>query len=122
MWSNRNEVLWLIVLCGVLLILFLVWPAKANDHHEHHADFYSKWLTAEGYSCCNSKKHHPHGDCAPLDQSHFRVRDQEVQVRIGDEWVVVSPEKIRPYVAPDMGVHLCHQGKRILCLVWGGGI
>jgi hypothetical protein len=91
--------------------------------HEHfHDDFYSKWTTAEGYSCCNSKTRFAHGDCGPLDARRLHSTDAGIFVLIDNEWVRVEKEKVRPYFAPDFSHHLCNQGKRVLCLVIGGGV
>ena len=100
---------------AVAFPLSLALPAVADDHHRHHAEFYSKWVTREGISCCNAN------DCQPIDDRHVRVRSQGVEVYVEGEWVPVSPEKIRPYHAPDMNNHLCHLGRIIFCFVFGGG-
>jgi hypothetical protein len=102
------------IVIGFLLSL-LPLRAAAHDHHSYHAEFYSKWVTREGISCCNAN------DCQPIDDRNVRVRSQGVEVYVEGEWVPVSPEKIRPYHAPDMNNHLCHLGRIIFCFVFGGG-
>jgi len=101
-----------LILSGCLLQK-LALPAAAHDRF--HAEFYSKWVTREGISCCNAK------DCRPIDDANVRVRNQAVEVYVEGEWVVVAPENIRPYEAPDMHNHLCHMGRIIFCFVFGGG-
>src|SRR5258705_10032260 len=91
-------------LIGFLLV-HLPLAAVAHDHHGYHAEFYSKWVTREGISCCSAR------DCQPIDDQNVRVRSQGVEVYVEGEWVPVSPEKIRPYHAPDMHSHLCHIGR-----------
>jgi hypothetical protein len=92
---------------------FLALPAAAHDRY--HAEFYSRWVTRDGISCCNAK------DCQPIDDANVRVRNQAVEVYVEGEWVPVAPEKIRPYEAPDMHSHVCHMGRIIFCFVFGGG-
>ena len=92
---------------------FLALPAAAHD--PYHAEFYSRWVTRDGISCCNAK------DCQPIDDANVRVRNQAVEVYVEGEWVPVAPEKIRPYEAPDMHSHVCHMGRIIFCFVFGGG-
>lgn len=110
-----------LVFCGLVaasVIGFLLSPpqrAAAHDHHRYHAEFYSKWVTREGISCCNAN------DCQPIDDRNVRARSQGVEVYVEGEWVPVSPEKIRPYQAPDMNNHICHLGRIIFCFVFGGG-
>ncbi|HEU0062869.1 MAG TPA: hypothetical protein VFR19_23530 [Hyphomicrobiaceae bacterium] len=98
-----------------VLLSLLPLRAAAHDHQSYHAEFYSKWVTREGISCCNAK------DCQPIDDRNVRVRSQGVEVYVEGEWVPVSPEKIRPYHAPDMNNHVCHLGRIIFCFVFGGG-
>jgi hypothetical protein len=100
------------VLSGCLLC---GWVSGVLAHDRYHADFYSRWVTREGISCCNAK------DCEPIDDANIRVRHQGVEVYVEGEWVPVAPEKIRPYEAPDMHSHLCHMGRIIFCFVFGGG-
>lgn len=108
---------------GPLIIGIARSQGMHRGHEHHHDDFYSKWLQADGKSsCCNSKSRHENGDCAPLPQSHLRSTDEGLEVKIDEEWVKVTPEKVRPYHSPDFGHHLCHIGKNILCVVTGGGV
>jgi len=101
-----------VLLSGCVFSL-LALPAAAHDRN--HAEFYSRWVTRDGISCCNAK------DCQPIDDANVRVRNQAVEVYVEGEWVPVAPEKIRPYEAPDMHSHLCHMGRIIFCFVFGGG-
>lgn len=97
----------------MLLRLFLiawVWAAPAYAH-----DFYADWKTVQGHSCCN--RH----DCRPWPQTALRQGSQGLEANIEGQWMSIPPEAIRPYQAPDMGHHLCHIGKRIVCFVYGGG-
>lgn len=114
------------ILLALVVLIVMVGTSRAqgmHKGHEHfHDDFYSKWTTAEGNSCCNSKTRHANGDCGPLDQSRVRTSDQGIEVQIEGEWVTVDAEKVRPYFAPDFSSHLCHRGKSVLCLVIGGGM
>lgn len=87
----------------------------AHDHDTYHAEFYSNWVTREGISCCNTR------DCSPIDDKNVRIRSGGVEVYVEGEWVPVSPEKVRPYHAPDMNSHVCHIGRIIFCFVFGGG-
>ena len=89
--------------------------AAAQDHQTYHAEFYSKWVTRDGISCCSAK------DCKPIDDRNVRVRADGIEVFVEGEWVPVSPEKIRPYNAPDMNSHVCHLGRIIFCFVFGAG-
>lgn len=127
--DTKPKIPWRLMLAVLTLIMALVFAPligksqEMHKGHEHfHDDFYRKWQQSNGHSCCNSKSRDVNGDCAPLDQSRVRHTDEKVEVKIGDEWVVVPPEKIRPYFAPDFSHHLCNQGKNVLCLVLGGGV
>ena len=102
------------IVIGFLLSL-LPLRAAAHDHHTYHAEFYSQWLTRDGISCCNAR------DCEPIDDQRVRVRSGGLEVYVEGQWVSVSPEKVRPYEAPDMMSHLCHLGTIIFCFVFGGG-
>lgn len=104
----------LAIVIGFLLSL-LPLRAAAHDHLTYHAEFYSKWVTRDGISCCSAR------DCEPIDDKHVRVRSEGLEVYVEGEWVPVSPEKVRPYHAPDMMSHLCHLGTIIFCFVFGGG-
>ena len=86
---------------------------QAGSHHEHHTDFYSKWQTTTGASCCNNQ------DCRP---ARDRIISGRIQVFIEDDWVDVPKEAVRPYPSPDMASHVCAIGKRIICFVSGGGV
>ncbi len=108
-----------VLLIAAILIGFLIsllpLRAAAHDHWTYHAEFYSHWLTREGISCCSGK------DCEPIDDKNVRLRSEGVEVYVEGEWVPVTPEKVRPYHAPDMMSHLCHLGTIIFCFVFGGG-
>jgi hypothetical protein len=118
--DNRGEFVNRFVLyaLGALILsscLLCLRASSALAHDRYHAEFYSKWVTREGISCCNAK------DCEPIDDANVRVRNQAVEVYVEGEWVSVAHEKIRPYKAPDMRSHLCHMGRIIFCFVFGGG-
>ncbi len=123
-WHLRYDwVIIVVVIVGVAFMLFYpLWARAQTAHQKYHDDFYQKWTTAEGNSCCNSKAHAPNGDCAPIDANRVRTRGEKLEVLVEDEWVEVAQDKIRPFVAPDMSNHLCHKGKQILCFVSGAGI
>jgi hypothetical protein len=99
---------------GILISLLPV-RAAAHDHQTYHVEFYSHWVTREGISCCSAK------DCRPIDDKDVRVLRDGVEVYVEGEWVAVSPEKIRPYHAPDLNSHLCGIGRLIFCFVFGAG-
>jgi hypothetical protein len=50
------------------------------------------------------------------------MRGEAVQVLLDGEWVDVPARAIRPYIAPDLGDHVCAVGKRIFCLIRGSGV
>src|SRR5262245_2777907 len=91
------------VIVAIILAALISMPsgrATAQDHQTYHAEFYSKWVTRDGISCCSAK------DCKPIDDRNVRIRTNGVEVFVEGEWVPVSPEKIRPYNAPDMNSHV----------------
>ncbi len=91
-------------------------PGEMDGHARYHSEFYSQWLTAEGASCCSDH------DCAPIADDRIRTRGEALEVRIGDLWVHVPKQNIRPYQPPDMSSHLCHVGTKVLCFVFGAGL
>lgn len=116
---------WLVILAatGAILFAFMWQPIRAYDdpHGLYHEEFYRKWLTKDGYSCCNSRAHTVNGDCSPIADNRVRSTADGVAVFLEGEWITVAPEKVRPYMPPDMSNHVCHRGKTVLCFVHGGG-
>lgn len=116
--DERKQVFWdwlipALVVAAVVVALFAT-PARpdSSGHHLFH-QFYEKWKTKDGTSCCN------HMDCHP---AQVRQKGETVEVLIEKEWIVAPPDTIRPYTTPDMQSHVCNQGKRIICVSVGGGI
>lgn len=115
---ERQQTVWdwlipLIVVGGLVIALFSTgWAQDSQSHHLFH-QFYEKWKTKEGNSCCN------HMDCHP---AQVRQKGETVEVFIEKEWIVAPPDTVRPYTTPDMQSHVCNQGKRIICVSVGGGI
>jgi len=109
----------------ILAMMLALYPIKVSaqqhsqeemeGHAKYHDEFYSKWETEEGNSCCNNN------DCAPIDDDRIRIREGELEVKILDIWVIVPQNRIRPYRPPDLRSHLCHIGTHIFCFVYGAG-
>lgn len=114
-YSTESWLILAVVLVFVVVALFTT-GARGHEHHRHHAEFYSKWKTPHGTSCCNNS------DCAPISDKDVRVQGEAIEVRIEGEWTPVPADRIRPYQAPDMNSHLCNVGKHIYCFVFGGGV
>ena len=113
-----------ILLAMVVIIAMMASKVRAQEHSmehmqghdKYHQEFYSKWQMKNGGSCCND------ADCSPLDDKYLRTTNEDVEVFIDNEWVKVTPDQIRPYAAPDAQSHLCHIGKHVYCLVFGGAM
>ena len=116
--QSKPTVLDWMMIIGIMALVagWLFYPliakADSRSHHLYH-QFYENWKTKEGHSCCN------HMDCRPAS---VRQKGEKVEAFIEGEWVTAPPDTVRPYITPDMQSHVCHQGKRIICVSVGGGI
>jgi hypothetical protein len=100
-----------LIIVAMLAMRPLVKPAQSHEVYEN-------WLTSQGGSCCNDH------DCAPVgsDQSiakRWRLGKFAYEVLIGDMWVPLEPEVVRPYSHPDGNAHICIWNGKILCFVRG---
>ena len=112
----RAQVIACLALGALVVALFTAAGSAQTGHGKYHDDFYSRWLTKQGYSCCSNK------DCRPISTNNVRVLSDKMKVLLDGEWVDVRPDAIRPYAAPDMSSHICALGKYIVCFVYGSGV
>ena len=104
-----HGVLTMLVL-GVLLSTCAT-PARAQDHHPLHQDFYQHWKDpATGGSCCNARIERGGveiGDCEPTQAKVFKGH-WLAWVRQTGEWIVIPDSKVIRERNPNgQDAHLC---------------
>ena len=129
MWTKRYELIWLVIFCAVLAILWMVWPARSQHGHHGHGhdvlhDWYRKLMRPDflSSSCCNEQ------DCRPTES---RWNGTHWEAKKDGWWIIVPPEKVI-YKDPsiDTQAHLCapsaysrsYGQDYIFCFAPGGGI
>lgn len=124
-----------LVFAGIGPLIFLCWPAKAQDHLHPvqdapmHEQFYSKWRIAPDRvtSCCNKQ------DCYPTTIK-FENGNWYALRREDQEWVRIPPERLEQnqieaniYESPDFNSHVCMpnpavgDGTTVYCATLGNG-
>lgn len=102
-----------LILVLLALAVLLAGIAKVRAH-----DWYSSLTQpGTGFSCCNSKKHSPHGDCEPTTARYVEGKWQALHE---DVWLDVPDSIIlKDIESPDGKAHACvgKYTKKVICFV-----
>jgi hypothetical protein len=104
---------------AILLWLYAMSYAQAQEHHERHHAYYQGWMNKAHFGCCNDQ------DCGELaDENERTTADGTIEVKIEGEWCPVLPHHyLKQGNAPDWSTsHVCVQKgpvprvcERLLC-------
>jgi hypothetical protein len=88
----------------VLLWLYAMSYAQAQEHHERHHANYNNWVNKADRGCCNNQ------DCGELSEQNERATAAgTIEVKIEGEWCPVLPQHyLKRGNAPDWSTsHVC---------------
>jgi hypothetical protein len=90
---------------AILLWLYSMANAEAQEHHERHHAYYQNWVNRNDLGCCDNR------DCGELSDDDERTTNGKLEVRILGRWCEVKPwHYLKRGNAPNAASsHLCVQ-------------